>query len=67
MYFGFEDRFQTSFALVNVYLYADKFNEEYFKEFSQAVWPEEVSDLSKEKEKFTGSESGDELVRVLMS
>ena len=38
--FNFKDKFQSSFALINVYLYGDEFNPDFFAEFSQAVWPD---------------------------
>lgn len=34
-----DGRFKSALALVNVYLYADQFNPEYFREFSSVLWP----------------------------
>ena len=35
-----EGHFQSAFAVVNVYLYGDRFNPEYYKEFAGVIWPE---------------------------
>lgn len=40
-YFTFSDRFNSSFAVVNVYLYGDTFNRQYYDDFARAVWPTE--------------------------
>ena len=41
-YFRFDDdRFESALAVVNVYLYGDKFNPKYSREFSQTIWPDD--------------------------
>ena len=45
-YFGFDDnRFESALALISVYLYGENFEQskDYFREFSEAIWPPQSS------------------------